>query len=220
MEFRHAPPGVSRLGVSGLPHPRRGAITLSTCRMAGLRRLGPLPPFPRSLVKAPPRLPAGLPARTIVLLPTAMEDRLGVELWRTRPAIPKIPLIPHDKMPSLVVRYSQCAVSISLLASRAMSGPRPALRLVCASWRQHFCSVPPPGWLTVLLKSHFPRSNRPTFSLERCPLTRSRSVTSYSQAAKQNSTACEHMSRPTSGNTKGGEYSSSWHTPLRAFGSC
>src|SRR5438094_9079888 len=53
----------------------------------------------------------------------------------------------------------------------------------------------PPGWLTVLLKSHFPRSNRPTFSLERCPLTRSRSVTSYSQAAKQNSTACEHMSR-------------------------
>src|SRR5213078_744439 len=83
-----------------------------------------------------------------------------------------------------------------------------------------FCSVPPPGWLTVLLKSHFPRSNRPTFSLERYPLTRSRSVTSYSQAAKQNSTACEHMSRPTSGNTKGGEYSSSWHTPLRAFGSC
>src|SRR5947208_16785769 len=86
MEFCHAPPGVSRLGVSGLPHPRRGANTLSTCRMAGLRRLGPLPPFPRSLVKAPPRLPAGLPYRTIVLLPTAMEDRLGVELWRTRPA--------------------------------------------------------------------------------------------------------------------------------------
>src|SRR5207249_5260609 len=53
MEFRHAPPGVNRLGVSGLPHPRRGASTLSTCRMAGLRRLGPLPPFPRSLVKAP-----------------------------------------------------------------------------------------------------------------------------------------------------------------------
>ena len=58
-------------------------------------------------------------------------------------------------------------MSTSLLASRAMSGPRPALRLVCASWRQHFCSVPPPGWLTVLLKSHFPRSNRPTFSLGR-----------------------------------------------------
>ena len=27
------------------------------------------------------RLPAGLPYRTIVLLPTAMEDRLGAELW-------------------------------------------------------------------------------------------------------------------------------------------
>ncbi len=151
--------------------------------------------FSRVFGESAARLPPGLPYRTIVLLPTAMEDRLGVELWRTRPAIPKMPLISHDKMPSLVVRYSQCAVSISLLASRAMSGPRPALRLVCASWRQHFCSVPPPGWLTVLLKSHFPRSNRPTFSLERCPLTRSRSVTSYSQAAKQNSTACEHMSR-------------------------
>src|SRR5437773_12102393 len=53
MEFCHAPPGVSRLGVSGLPHPRRGASTLSTCRVASLRRLGPLPPFPGSLVKAP-----------------------------------------------------------------------------------------------------------------------------------------------------------------------
>ena len=40
------------------------------------------------------------------------------------------------------------------------------------------------------------------------------------QPVKQNSTVCEDMSRPTSGNTKGGEYSSSWHTPLRAFGSC
>jgi len=29
-----------------------------------------------------------------------------------------------------------------------------------------------------------------------------------------------HEQAPTSGNTKGGEYSSSWHTPLRAFGSC
>ena len=53
MEFCHAPPSVSRLGVSGLPHPRRGASTLSTCRVASLRRLGPLPPFPGSLVKAP-----------------------------------------------------------------------------------------------------------------------------------------------------------------------
>src|SRR6266480_2141529 len=53
MEFRHSPPGASRLGVSGPPHPRRGASTLSTCRMASLRRLGSLPPFPGSLVKAP-----------------------------------------------------------------------------------------------------------------------------------------------------------------------
>src|SRR5712664_3861825 len=53
MEFRHAPPGVGRLGISRLPHPRRGASTLSTCRAASLRRLGPLPPFPGSLVKAP-----------------------------------------------------------------------------------------------------------------------------------------------------------------------
>src|SRR5205809_7088412 len=53
MEFHDAPPGVSRLGVSGLPHPRRGASALSTCRMASLRRLGSLPPFPGSLVKAP-----------------------------------------------------------------------------------------------------------------------------------------------------------------------
>ena len=37
------------------------------------------------------RIPAGLPHRTIFLLPTATEDRLGAELWRTRPAIPKIP---------------------------------------------------------------------------------------------------------------------------------
>src|SRR5437773_5602707 len=53
MEFCHAPPSVSRLGVSGLPHPRRGASTLSTCRVASLRRLGPLPPFPGPLVKVP-----------------------------------------------------------------------------------------------------------------------------------------------------------------------
>jgi hypothetical protein len=53
MEFRHHAPGFGRLGVSGLPDPRRGASTLSTCRMASLRRLGPLPPFPGSLVKAP-----------------------------------------------------------------------------------------------------------------------------------------------------------------------
>jgi len=66
----------SRLGVSGLPHPRRGAGTLSTCRMASLRRLGPLPPFPRSLVKAP--LVYLLVYRTgHLLLPTATEDRLS-----------------------------------------------------------------------------------------------------------------------------------------------
>src|SRR6266404_926046 len=53
VEFRHAPLGIGRLGVSGLPHPRRGASNLSTCRMASLRRLGPLPPFPWSLVRAP-----------------------------------------------------------------------------------------------------------------------------------------------------------------------
>jgi hypothetical protein len=53
MEFRHNSPGVGRLGVSRLSHPRRGASTVSTCRMANLRRLGSLPPFPRSLVKAP-----------------------------------------------------------------------------------------------------------------------------------------------------------------------
>ena len=50
MEFRHSPPGVDRLGVSDLPHPSRGASTFSTCRMASLRRFGPLPPFPWSLV--------------------------------------------------------------------------------------------------------------------------------------------------------------------------
>src|SRR5439155_24496768 len=150
-----------------------------------------------------------------------------IESVNDNPCIPFTGILPsikceidETKFRRNVVRYSQCAVSTSPLASRAMSGPRPALRLVCASWRQHFCSVPPPGWLTVPLKSHFPRSNRPTFSLERCLSTRSRSVTSYSQPVKQNSTACEDMSRPTSGNTKGGEYSSLWHIPLRAFGSC
>src|SRR5439155_19403417 len=53
MEFCHATVGFGRLGVSAVPHARRGASTLSTCRMASLRRLGPLPPCPGSLVKAP-----------------------------------------------------------------------------------------------------------------------------------------------------------------------
>ena len=53
MELRHCPPGVDRLGVSRLPHPRRGASNLSGCGMAGLPRPGSLPAFPRSLVKAP-----------------------------------------------------------------------------------------------------------------------------------------------------------------------
>src|SRR6266480_2024518 len=58
--------------------------------MARLRRLGPLSPFPRSLVKAP--LTYLLVYRIgPSLLPTATEDRLGAGLWRTRPAIPKIP---------------------------------------------------------------------------------------------------------------------------------
>src|SRR5205823_14244362 len=52
MEFRHAPPGAGRLGVSGLPHSSRGASALSTSRMVSLRRFGPLPPFSLSLVKA------------------------------------------------------------------------------------------------------------------------------------------------------------------------
>src|SRR5207244_13456747 len=81
MEFRHAPPGVSRLGVSGLPHARGGASTLSTCRMASLCRLGPLPPFPRSLVKAPLAYLLVYRIGPIFLLPTATEDRLGAELW-------------------------------------------------------------------------------------------------------------------------------------------
>src|SRR5207249_5118012 len=54
MEFRHATSRVDWVGVSGLPHPRRRASALSTCRVAGLCRLGPLPPFPRSLVKGSP----------------------------------------------------------------------------------------------------------------------------------------------------------------------
>ena len=38
--------------------------------------------FSRVFGESAARLPPGLPYRTIVLLPTAMEDRLGVELWR------------------------------------------------------------------------------------------------------------------------------------------
>ena len=53
MEFRDSPSGVDRLGVSHLPHPRRGASNLSRCRMAGLSHPRSLPPFARSLVKAP-----------------------------------------------------------------------------------------------------------------------------------------------------------------------
>src|SRR6478672_6096866 len=64
MEFRHSPPGVDRLGVSDLPHPSRGASTLSTCRMASVCRFGPLPPFPRSLVTNSPRTNEGDPDAT------------------------------------------------------------------------------------------------------------------------------------------------------------
>jgi hypothetical protein len=52
MEFRHAPPCIGRLGIFDLPHPCRGATNLSTCQMANLRCLGPVPRFPWSLVKA------------------------------------------------------------------------------------------------------------------------------------------------------------------------
>jgi hypothetical protein len=41
--------------------------------------------------KSAARLPAGLPYRTIFLLPTATEDRLGAELWGAKPAVPNIP---------------------------------------------------------------------------------------------------------------------------------
>jgi hypothetical protein len=53
MEFRHATSGAGRLGLSGVPDPRRGASNVLTCRMASRCRLGALPHFPRSLVKAP-----------------------------------------------------------------------------------------------------------------------------------------------------------------------
>src|SRR5437764_4126524 len=50
MEFGHDPSRISRLGVTRLPHLRRGENPLSTCRMASLRDFSPLSSFPRSLV--------------------------------------------------------------------------------------------------------------------------------------------------------------------------
>src|SRR6266480_2249643 len=64
------------------------------------------------------RLPAGLPYRTIFLLPTATEDRLGAELWRTRPAIPKIPFKTRNEPLRFLLRQRKRILLISLQRNR------------------------------------------------------------------------------------------------------
>src|SRR5438270_425259 len=59
--------------------------------MASLRRLGPLPPFPRSLVKAPLAYLLVYRIGPSFCCRPPRKHRLGAELWRTRPVVPNIP---------------------------------------------------------------------------------------------------------------------------------
>src|SRR5580765_8477289 len=60
------------------------------------------------------RIPARLPYRTIFLLPTATEDRLGAELWGTRPANPKIPFKTRNEPLRFLLRQRKRILLISL----------------------------------------------------------------------------------------------------------